>query len=60
MNRQSNPTREYKSASPLLRCAFAVAALTITVGVGAVIDTLAWQLGPASTLAAAPVATPRA
>jgi hypothetical protein len=60
MNRESNPSREYKSASPLLRCAFAVAALTITVGVGAVIDTLAWQLGPAGTVAAAPAAISRA
>jgi hypothetical protein len=60
MIRQSNPTREYKPASPLLRCAFAVAALTITVGVGALIDTLAWQLGPTGTLAAAPVAITRA
>ena len=59
MNRESNPSREYKAASPLLRCAFAVAALTITVGVGVVIDTLAWQLGPTGTLAAAPVATAR-
>jgi hypothetical protein len=59
MNRESNPSREYKSASPLLRCAFAVAALTITVGVGAVIDTLAWQLGPAGTVAAAPAAISR-
>jgi hypothetical protein len=56
MNRESNPSRKYKTASPLLRCAFAVAALTITLGVGVAIDTLAWQLGPAGTLAAAPAA----
>jgi hypothetical protein len=47
--------REFKPTSRLLRCVFAVAALTITLGVGAFIDTLARDLGPAGTLAAAPV-----
>lgn len=60
MSRPSSPTREYKPASPLLRCAFAVAALTITVGVGALIDSLAWQLGPTGTLAAVAATAPRA
>jgi hypothetical protein len=46
--------REFKPTSLLLRCAFAVAALTITLGVGAFIDTLTRELGPAGTLAVAP------
>jgi hypothetical protein len=41
-----NPNRQYKSTSPLLRSAFGIATLTITLAVGAFIDTLAYHYGP--------------
>ena len=46
MNRTYNPT------SSRARAAFAAVALTITVALGAFIDTLAFQYGPDGTLAA--------
>ena len=47
MNRNYNPT------SNRARAVFAAVALTITVALGAFIDTLAFQYGPDGTLAAA-------
>lgn len=46
MNRQYNPT------SNLARSAFVAIALTITVALGAFIDTLAYHLGPDGAVAA--------
>ena len=46
MNRNYNPT------SNRARAVFAAVALTITVALGAFIDTLAFQYGPEGTLAA--------
>ena len=46
MNHQYNPT------SLLVRSAFAAAALTITVTIGAFINTLAYHYGPGDTQAA--------
>ncbi|MBK9116000.1 MAG: hypothetical protein IPM22_10225 [Betaproteobacteria bacterium] len=44
--------RNYQPTSNRARAAFAVVALTITVALGAFIDTLAFQYGPDGTLAA--------
>lgn len=55
MNRTYNPT------SSRARAAFAAAALTITVALGAFIDTLAFHYGPDGTVtAAAPVVVAQA
>jgi len=53
---------QYKPTSLLLRSAFVAAALTITVTIGAFINTLAYHYGPGDTQAAqqAPVIVARA
>ncbi len=45
--------RNYEPTSSRARAAFAVVALTITVGLGAFIDALAFEYGPEGALAAA-------
>ncbi len=48
--------RSYDPTSNRARAAFAALALTITVALGAFIDTLAYHYGPDATLAAQPAA----
>jgi hypothetical protein len=57
-----NPNRQYKTTSPLLRSASGIAALTITLAVGAFIDTLAYHYGPdgAQARLSSPVVVARA
>ena len=45
--------RNYEPTSNRARAVFAALALTITVALGAFIDTLAFEYGPEGTLAAA-------
>ena len=48
--------RNYEPTSKRARTVFAALALTITVALGAFIDTLAFHYGPDGTLAARPAA----